>query len=242
VIRSFTPTSGKTGTHVVLTGSNFTGTNAVWVGGVRAAAFAVNSPTRITLVAGGATRTGRIQLRTPAGLTTSAANFTFVPAPVIRSFTPATGKTGTRVVLTGNNFSRANAVWIGGVPAASFVVNSATRITAEAGSGSRSGRIQVRTPGGVATSAANFTFRPPPAISWFTPRSGVRGTRVVIYGTNFAGTTAVTLAGISVRYFRIDSPTQISLVLGGPTTFNIVQVTTPGGTAVRNAQLMRGMY
>src|SRR5437879_5263272 len=46
-ISSFTPTSGPVGTTVTITGTNFTGTNAVIVGAV-SAPFTVVSPTTIT--------------------------------------------------------------------------------------------------------------------------------------------------------------------------------------------------
>jgi hypothetical protein len=82
--------------------------------------------------------------------------FTFVPAPIITSFTPtASGQYG-RVVLTGANFLNASAVKFGGTPAAYFVVVSATQINAWVGLGSL-GQVSVETLGGIAT-LNGFTF------------------------------------------------------------------------------------
>ena len=70
--------------------------------------------------------------------------------PTITSFTPTTAGSGTSVVITGTNLTAASAVSFGGTAATSFVVNSATQITAVVGSGS-TGSVSVTTPGGTAT-------------------------------------------------------------------------------------------
>jgi hypothetical protein len=80
------------------------------------------------------------------------------PAPAIGSFTPTTVGNGSTVTLTGTNFTGATAVSFGGTAASSFIVNSATQITAVVGSGS-TGSVSVTTPGGTA-SLAGFTWIP----------------------------------------------------------------------------------
>ena len=80
------------------------------------------------------------------------------PAPTIGSFTPTTAGNGSTVTLTGTNFTDATAVSFGGTAATSFIINSATQITAVVGSGS-SGSVSVTTPGGTA-SLAGFTWIP----------------------------------------------------------------------------------
>ncbi|MGD0855571.1 MAG: SBBP repeat-containing protein [Dehalococcoidia bacterium] len=77
--------------------------------------------------------------------------------PTITSFTPTSGDSGTKVIITGTNFTGATAVSFGGMRAASFIVNSDTQITATTGTGT-TGRITVKTSAGTATSAANFNF------------------------------------------------------------------------------------
>ena len=91
-----------------------------------------------------------------------------MPAPTITSFTPAFGPTGTSVTITGTNFSGtvsgANFTTTGVTfnnVAATFVVNSATQITATVPSTATTGRIRVTTPGGTATSATDFTVSKP---------------------------------------------------------------------------------
>jgi len=75
-ITLFNPTSGSSGTQIIITGTNFTGATAVSFGDT-AASYIVNSDTQITAIVGtGAT--GRISITTPDGTATSAAEFIFI--------------------------------------------------------------------------------------------------------------------------------------------------------------------
>ena len=154
-INSFTPQAGSTGTTITITGTNFTGATAVSFGGVAASSFTVVNATTITaVVANGAS--GAVAVTVPAVIATKA-GFTFnLPAPTITSFTPASGTTGATITITGTNFTGATAVSFGGTTAQSFIVNSATSITAIVAGGA-SGNVSVTTPGGTAT-APGFTF------------------------------------------------------------------------------------
>lgn len=74
-ITSFAPTSGKVGTSVVITGTEFTGATAVTFGGVAATSFTVDSATQITATVPAGAVTGPIVVTTPAGSVTSSSNF-----------------------------------------------------------------------------------------------------------------------------------------------------------------------
>ena len=86
-----------------------------------------------------------------------AATLTGYRIPTLTSFTPTTACAGQSIVITGTNFTGATAVNFNGVAATSYVVNSATQITAVVPSGITAGKITVTTPGGTATSTGNFT-------------------------------------------------------------------------------------
>jgi hypothetical protein len=95
---------------------------------------------------------GNISVTTLGG-TATIAGFSFIPpAPTITSFTPSSGSAGTVITIIGTNFTGATTVNFGGVPAQSFIVNSATSITAIVAGGA-SGNVSVTTPGGIATRA-----------------------------------------------------------------------------------------
>lgn len=77
-------------------------------------------------------------------------------APVVTSFTPASGPVGTTVTITGTAFTGATAVAFHGT-AATYTVNSATQITATVPAGATTGTISVTTSDGTAASASVFT-------------------------------------------------------------------------------------
>lgn len=78
------------------------------------------------------------------------------PPPVIYGFSPASGSTGTNVVIAGTNFLSASAVTFGGVSAV-FTVDSVTQITATVPTNASSGFISVTTPTGTTLSTNTFT-------------------------------------------------------------------------------------
>ncbi|MCC6166268.1 MAG: IPT/TIG domain-containing protein [Caldilineaceae bacterium] len=78
VISSFSPTSGAAGSEVTITGSRFTGANAVAFNGT-AATFVVDSNTQIRATVPANATSGPIRVTTPQGSATSATNFTVIP-------------------------------------------------------------------------------------------------------------------------------------------------------------------
>jgi IPT/TIG domain len=73
-ISSFTPTSGRVGTVVTITGTGLTGTTRVTFGGT-SAPFAVVSETTVTATVPTGATTGPITVTTPGGTATSARSF-----------------------------------------------------------------------------------------------------------------------------------------------------------------------
>ncbi len=159
-ISSFTPTSATTAGSIVITGTSFTGATGVTFGGTAAQSFTVNSATQITAIVGSGT-SGAVRVSTPGG-TIAKDGFTFIPPtttpvlPTIVSFTPLSAGTGSRVTITGTNFTGVTAVKFGGADANDFTVNSATEIVATLGNGA-SGDISVTTSGGTANKSG-FSF------------------------------------------------------------------------------------
>ncbi len=76
-------------------------------------------------------------------------------APVVTSFSPATGAAGTSVTIGGSNFTGATNVSFNGV-AATFLFNSDTSITASVPVGALSGPISVASTNGTGLSSSNF--------------------------------------------------------------------------------------
>jgi hypothetical protein len=84
-------------------------------------------------------------------------SLTYTPAPIITSLTPSSGPVGTSVVIAGSGFTGATGVTFNGTPAASFVVNSGSQITAVAVAGTSTGAVVVTTPAGTSNTNATFT-------------------------------------------------------------------------------------
>jgi len=224
-IASFTPTSGGAGTVVTITGTNFSGASAVKFNGV-AAAFSVASATSIQTTAPTGVTTGPLSVTTPGGTATSSSSF--IGAPTIASFAPASGPAGTVVTITGTNFAGATAVKFNGV-SATFSVPSATSIQTTAQTGVTTGPLSVTTPGGTATSSSSFIAAP--TITSFSPANGPVGTTVAITGTNFTAGASVWFNGVSATNVTVTSATTIQATVPTAATTGPVSVTAAGGTA-----------
>lgn len=230
-IASFTPAGAGVGANVAIDGSKLNGATSVKFNGT-SAAFTVDSATHIsTTVPVGAT-TGKITVTTPAGVATSANNFTVLATPAITAFTPSSGAVGSSVVVSGANLTGTTAVQFNGVNAPVFTVNSATQITVTVPATATTGRISVSTPAGNATSGSTFTVTVQPNIASFTPVTGGVGTTVIINGANLAGATQVKFNGVNAPAFTVDSATRISVNVPVGATSGQIAVTTGNGTAI----------
>ena len=82
------------------------------------------------------------------------------PAPIVTSFTPTQGYTGTLITIKGSNFKKSNitAVKIGNANAASYTVVDDNTIKAYVGSGA-TGTVSATNAGGTGSSTATFTYK-----------------------------------------------------------------------------------
>lgn len=226
VLNSFSPEFGFTGDTITISGANLNTTSALSFGEIPAASFVVvNDQTVKAVVGGGAS--GNISLTTGAG-TVEAIGFTFAPKPTISSFTTS-GKRGDTIMVNGTNFRQIQSVRFGGVDAVSFKVISEIQISAVLGLGS-SGTVTVSSIYGIATKDG-FSYFSAPTISSFSPRQAAEGATVKITGTNFTGASQVLFGGKSPTSFTVNSPTEITVIMG-KTASGEVSVKTPGGTAI----------
>jgi sugar lactone lactonase YvrE len=83
-ITSFTPTSGAGGSEVTITGTDFTGTTSITIGGQPVHRFWVSSATTIVAIVGSGI-TGSIEVRSTNGIGTSGTNFTVTSSGVFES-------------------------------------------------------------------------------------------------------------------------------------------------------------
>lgn len=164
-ITSFSPTSAKVGTSIVITGTNFNNTvsgNVVTINGTVASVTAATTTQLTVTVPSGASGTGKITVTANGLMATSSADFTVTTegstTPTISSFT-ASGAVGSALVITGTNFSTTpanNIVTINGVTAL-VTAATATQLTVVVPAGATSGAIAVTVNGVTVTSSSSFT-------------------------------------------------------------------------------------
>lgn len=148
--------TGKVGKTVEILGQGFNGATKVSFNGT-AATFSISSDTYLTAVVPNGATTGFVTVTTSEG--TLKSNRKFIVTPNILSFSPQSGPVGTPVVITGTSFTGTTVVAFGGVGATTFSVDSDSQITATVPTGAVTGKIQIRTPGGTATSTDVFTVQ-----------------------------------------------------------------------------------
>lgn len=178
------------------------------------------------------------QVACGSDLTTNTVTVTAInePLPVITVVSPSVGPTigGTSITITGTNFTGATAVTIGGTAATVVTVVNATTITATTPAGTAGAAdVAVTTPGGTGKGIGLFTYYAAPTVTGISPTAGptAGGTNVTITGTNFTGTTAVTIGSAAATGVAVVNATTITATTpAGTAGAADVSVTTPGGT------------
>jgi hypothetical protein len=191
VITSVSPTSGRAGDSITITGYNFDNHQGAgglaWLGSKNAATIVSwsNNTVVATIASGAVTGSAFIKQN---GVWSNGVAFT-VRTPVITSVTPTTARAGDQITITGNYFGTSGTaaqVWLGNKAAGTIVSWSDTQVVATVASGASSGTVQVQA-GGVWYNYGSFTVITP-SISSISPTSGPVGTNVTITGTGFGAT------------------------------------------------------
>lgn len=236
VITSFSPTAGRAGTNIIISGTNFLDAFAVSFGGAGGAftvpaTFNVLSNRAISVQVPANATSGKIRVDAPAGSVDSANTFTL--QPVIYGFTPGFGPAGSSVTITGANFNASTpAVKFNGTAASLSGSVSFGQVTALVPSGGSSGPITLSTSDGTATSLQSFLY--PASITGITPNKSPPGTWVALTGNNFLGATAVSFNGLPAS-FQFTNNTVLGAVVPYGVISGPVSVTTPANTATSSA-------
>ena len=124
----------------------------------------------------------------------------------------------------------------GAIPAASFVVNSTTQITATCPPGTGTANVTVTAAKGVSTisTADQLSYEGPPTVTGVTFHSALDGPYVVISGSNLADATEVYFGSTSSGfYFDAADNDLVSDAPSLPSGVGAVNVTvvTPSGTS-----------
>lgn len=132
------PSEANVGEEVRVSGVNLDLVTSASLGGMNTTFRLVNGELFVRVPAdsrtGGALPVGGPLVLTSLGgiITTSAQIINAAlasGAPFIAGFSPTSGGAGTQIIVTGANFTLITDASVGGIPVASFVINSSTRIT-----------------------------------------------------------------------------------------------------------------
>jgi large repetitive protein len=226
-IAGFTPKIGAAGTTVTLTGVGFTGVTNISFGSKSGVNIVAQSDTLLKVDAPPGVVSGPLTVKSLLGSFTTSSNF-FVP-PTITGFSPANGRAGTNVLITGTSFLGATAVSFNGAAAAGFLVLNNTNILTAPQLGVTSGTIRVTAPAGSAFSSNTFVVLP--TISGVSPSAGAPGTSVLITGANLnVGTPVVRFNGVSAAAPTGVSFGQLTAVVPNGATTGPISVTTTDGS------------
>ncbi len=161
-------------------------------------------------------------------------------APTITGLNPSSGLNsgGASVVITGTNFTGATEVQFGGLDVASYVINSATQITAVTNPGNGTVDVQVFGPGGgsLPNSSDQYTYVSPVTVTSVSPNQGLDagGNTVSITGTFFSAGALVLFGGTPCANVVVASSSLLTCTV--PSGVGVVQVTvtTSQGTSSTN--------
>ncbi|HVK48477.1 MAG TPA: IPT/TIG domain-containing protein [Pseudobacter sp.] len=188
ILTSFTPEQGSEGGAVVLTGVNFSSAgekNIVRFNGLQATVTeAASDGSTITVVVPENAATGKITIKVDEQEVVSGKDFTVNPlAPVITSFTPASGEAGTVATITGNHFKAPVKVYFGDVEATVVSLINKTTIEATIPANATTGKIKVICNG--TEGIGNSDFYAAPVVGEISPAKASAESVIDIPGKNF---------------------------------------------------------
>ncbi|MFJ1270227.1 IPT/TIG domain-containing protein, partial [Legionella lytica] len=208
---SISPNSGPMsgGTLITLTGTYFTPSSSLTIGGIAATSVTVINSTTLTAIAPAYVNGSLVKsvaVNNGVGSATLINGYTYVATtPSISGVTPNTGPVagGTTITISGTGFTPTTTVTVDGLAATSITVNSATSLTASTPayvSGPLAANVVVSNEVGSTTLAGGFTYQASsPTLISITPNQGslAGGTSVTVVGTNFTPTTTLTIGGVA---------------------------------------------
>jgi uncharacterized repeat protein (TIGR01451 family) len=224
---------------VTVNGSGFTGASNFLFNGTTYADFEVISSSRLQVVVPLGAASGPLSVAADGA--TSASSATFMVAPFISSFNPASGANPTAVTIFGGNFvTGATTVGFTGASPVNGTVTAQNQVVAVVPTNAADGPITVSTSAGAAVTTSNFVVSAAPTITDFSPASGTNGTTVVIDGSNFIPNGTTVDFGSYSASANVVAATQLRAVVPNGATNAPITVHTTNGTYVSSNIFVTG--
>jgi hypothetical protein len=150
------------GTSINIYGNGFQDATSLTIGGVAVPVTILSDTVVSTVIPANLRPLAPVPviLVSPEGTSAPFPLNVYVPQPALTSFAPAAGTPGSMVTCTGQYFTHATAVSVGGVPVAAFQVVSDAQLTFVVPSAAVTGNVVILTAFGAGTCAAPFTVQP----------------------------------------------------------------------------------
>lgn len=182
-ITGLTPLTGLIGQTIELKGTNFYNINNVVFTDNKPSSFVRISSTLIRTNVPNYTSWGPIRIDSTT-MDSVTSNPYFVPIPVIDSFTPMTGVSGTLITISGRGLSGISGVLFNNLPVTSVTNVNTEVITTNSPTGNTNGYIRILGRSGV-SARSDVEFGPIVLLTGVIPNSGIKGSGVFLYGLNF---------------------------------------------------------
>jgi hypothetical protein len=228
----------QAGDPITITGTNLdTVTSVRFAGGKSTSSFVWQDEDLLTVrVPDGAT-SGAVTVVNPYGAATSATSLTILAAPVVVAFTPAYGRSGTKVTIVGSGFAGTTGVYFGGAPA-KFAMNKDGSLAATVPANASTGSIEIVVGRILSADSGNDEFTvvaTKPTVTGFSPGSGAPGDTVTITGRQFVGPLTVKFGSKAATAVHVTSSTSLTAkVPDGAAGTVPVSVTNLAGTGSRS--------
>jgi len=228
---SISPTAGKPGDVVTLTGRNLAGTtNVAFSRSSTNAPFTVVDDQHLQATVPADAGSGGVRVTTAVG-TDTAGSFRRIAtvAPTISAVSPTSPRQGDPLTVTGSGFLGLNGAFVGGVQVATFV-SSDTSLWLYTNGGELDGPVRIVNDAGSATSAAVLTIVRAPVVTAFSPPSAKVGDVVTVSGVHFTGATSARVGAASATP-SVANDTQLTVVVPAGATSGFVFVQGPAGSS-----------
>ena len=198
VVTGFTPTGGRLGSRVTITGQHFTRKVNVYYGAKKLRIIKRQGDSTLVVTMPKKAKNEVFRVLTEGGQAHADRPFEIQLPPAVKGLTPKRGLPGTEVTFTGKNLNSVAELRLNGV-ALQIVSRVPGKLVAAIPPTASSGLITIVSFGVAKRTRLRFKVLPGPEIALVTPHSGVPGTEIVIEGNNLYPETEVFLGDRKLR-------------------------------------------